>query len=103
MDVTNVRHTMKAISAQIREGKWLGYTGKAITDVVNLGIGGSMLGPFFCIDALSDYVTNQLNFHFVAEVDPNAFTRVSAKLNPETTLFIVSSKSFTTPETLYNM
>ncbi|MFJ1268233.1 glucose-6-phosphate isomerase [Legionella lytica] len=103
VDVTNVRHTMKAISAQIREGKWLGYTGKAITDVVNLGIGGSMLGPFFCIDALSDYVTNQLNFHFVAEVDPNAFTRVSAKLNPETTLFIVSSKSFTTPETLYNM
>lgn len=102
-EVTNVRQKMKAISTQIREGKWLGYTGKPITDVVNLGIGGSMLGPFFCIDALSDYVTNQLNFHFVAEVDPNAFARVSAKLNPETTLFIVSSKSFTTPETLYNM
>lgn len=102
-DVTNVRHRMRAIATKIREGKWLGYTGKPITDVVNLGIGGSMLGPFFCIDALSDYVTNQLNFHFVAEVDPNAFARVSAKLNPETTLFIVSSKSFTTPETLYNM
>lgn len=102
-EVLDVRQKMKAISTQIREGKWLGYSGKPITDVVNLGIGGSMLGPFFCIDALSDYVTDKLKFHFVAEVDPNAFSRVSAKLNPETTLFIVSSKSFTTPETLLNM
>jgi glucose-6-phosphate isomerase len=102
-DVVQARKEMKAISTKIRNGEWLGYTGKPITDVVNLGIGGSMLGPFFCIDALSDYVTDKLNFHFVSEIDPNSFRRLSAKLNPETTLFIVSSKSFTTPETLSNM
>ena len=102
-DVVQVRNTMKIISAQIRDQEWLGYSGKPITDVVNLGIGGSMLGPWFCVDALSDYVTDRLKFHFVAEIEPNAFLRISAKLNPETTLFIVSSKSFTSTETLCNM
>ncbi|MFT4058335.1 MAG: glucose-6-phosphate isomerase [Legionella sp.] len=102
-DVIQARKKMEEISTKIRNKEWLGYTGKSITDIVNLGIGGSMLGPFFCIDALSDYVTNELQFHFVSEIDPNSFSRLSAKLNPETTLFIVSSKSFTTPETLSNM
>lgn len=102
-DVVEVRQQMKRLSTQIRNGEWLGYSGKPITDVVNIGIGGSMLGPFFCVDAFSDYVTDKLKFHFIAEMDPKAFSRVSAKLNPETTLFIISSKSFTTPETLYNM
>ncbi|EHL31511.1 glucose-6-phosphate isomerase [Legionella drancourtii LLAP12] len=102
-DVVEVRQQMKRLSTQIRNGEWLGYSGKPITDIVNIGIGGSMLGPFFCIDAFSDYVTDKLKFHFIAEMDPKAFSRVSAKLNPETTLFIISSKSFTTPETLYNM
>jgi glucose-6-phosphate isomerase len=102
-DVVQVRQQMNEISTQIREGTWLGYSGKPITDIVNIGIGGSMLGPFFCIDAFSDYITPKLKFHFIAEMDPNSFLRVSAKLNPETTLFIISSKSFTTPETLYNM
>lgn len=102
-DVMHVRKKMKAITTQIRNGEWLGYSGKPITDVVNIGIGGSMLGPLFCVDALSDYVTDHLKFHFIAEIDPNAFSRVTAPLNPETTLFIISSKSFTTPETLYNM
>ncbi len=99
-DVVNVRNTMKLISTKVRNGEWLGYSGKPITDVVNIGIGGSMLGPFFCINALSDLVTDQLGFHFISDVDPNAFARVTTKLNPETTLFIISSKSFTTPETL---
>ncbi len=102
-DVVAVRQKMKEISNKIRNGEWLGYTGKPITDIVNLGIGGSMLGPFFCVDALGDYATNQLKYHFVSEIDPNSFSRLSAKLNPETTLFIISSKSFTTPETLDNM
>jgi glucose-6-phosphate isomerase len=102
-DVIKVRQQMKELSTQIREGKWLGYSGKAITDIVNIGIGGSMLGPFFCIDAFGNYSTQKLKFHFIAEMDPNAFLRVTSQLTPETTLFIISSKSFTTPETLYNM
>ncbi len=99
-EIVSVRNTMKLISTKIRNGEWLGYSGKPITDVVNIGIGGSMLGPFFCINALSDLVTNKLGFHFISDIDPNAFSRATAKLNPETTLFIISSKSFTTPETL---
>lgn len=99
-EVVNVRNTMKDISQKIRNGEWLGYSGKPVTDIVNIGIGGSMLGPFFCINALSDYVTDKLGFHFISDIDPNAFSRATAKLNPETTLFIISSKSFTTPETL---
>ncbi|MCW8398252.1 glucose-6-phosphate isomerase [Legionella sp. PATHC038] len=99
-EVVKVRNTMKDISTKIRNGEWLGYSGKPITDIVNIGIGGSMLGPFFCINALSDYVTDKLGFHFISDIDPNAFSRATAKLNPETTLFIISSKSFTTPETL---
>ncbi len=102
-EVVQARQTMKTISAQIRNGEWYGYSGKPITDIVNIGIGGSMLGPFFCVDALSTYVTDRLKFHFIAEIDPNVFSRVSAKLNHETTLFIISSKSFTTPETLHHL
>ncbi|MBN9226918.1 MULTISPECIES: glucose-6-phosphate isomerase [Legionella] len=99
-EVVNVRNTMKLIATKIRSGEWFGYSGKPITDVVNIGIGGSMLGPFFCVDALSDLVTDKLGFHFISDIDPKAFSRTTAKLNPETTLFIISSKSFTTPETL---
>ncbi len=102
-EVETARQLMNTISTKIRQGEWLGFSGKPITDVVNIGIGGSMLGPVFCVNALSDYDTTSLKFHFVGEIDPNAFSRVSAVLNPETTLFIISSKSFTTPETLYNM
>lgn len=99
-EVINTRKQMYEISIKIRNKEWLGYSGKPITDVINIGIGGSMLGPFFCIDSLSDLVTNQLRFHFISDIDPRAFQRVTATLNPETTLFIVSSKSFTTQETL---
>lgn len=99
-EVINVRQQMHEISTKIRNKEWTGYSGKSITDVINIGIGGSMLGPYFCIHSLSDLVTHQLRFHFISDIDPYAFQRTTAKLNPETTLFIISSKSLTTPETL---
>ncbi|MDX2346888.1 MAG: glucose-6-phosphate isomerase [Legionella sp.] len=95
--------TMHDISNQIRNQTWLGYSKKPITDVVNLGIGGSHLGPFFCLHALADLKSPKLNYHFISDFDPDAFTRATQHLNPETTLFIASSKSFTTAETLYNL
>ncbi|QEY50840.1 glucose-6-phosphate isomerase [Legionella longbeachae] len=98
-EVINARKQMYEISTKVRNKEWLGYTGKPITDVINIGIGGSMLGPFFCIHSLSDLVTDQMRFHFISDIDPQVFQRITAKLNPETTLFIISSKSFTTPET----
>src|SRR3990167_5699585 len=93
---------MRIISNQIRSGEWLGFTGKTMTDIVNIGIGGSQLGPQFCLDALADLATDRLQCHFISEMDTSAFRKATVKLNPETTLFIVSSKSFTTQETLSN-
>ena len=109
IDQTNIRQEIRAvqdemshISEKIRAGTWLGRTGQPIKNVVNLGIGGSMLGPQFCINALSDYCTNSLKFHFISDFDSAACERVLRQLEPETTLFIVSSKSFTTTETVWN-
>lgn len=102
-DILQVRQQMQSISSQIRQGEWTGYSGKAITDIVNIGIGGSTLGPRFCISALIDFKTTAIEFHFISGIDPNEFKRVVSPLNPETTLFIVASKSFVTKETLYNM
>lgn len=102
-DILEARQSMRYISTQIREGEWRGSTGKAMTDIVNIGIGGSLLGPQFCISALTEFTTDKLRFHFIAGIDPNEFKRVVTKLDPETTLFIVASKSFATKETLYNM
>jgi glucose-6-phosphate isomerase len=96
------RDKMRLISEKIRAHQWLGFSGKAITDIVNIGIGGSDLGPRFCLDVLSDYITADLKYYFISDVDPNAFKNATDTLNPETTLFIISSKSFTTKETLYN-
>lgn len=101
-DILATRDNMRLISNKIRAGDWLGYSGKAITSIVNIGIGGSDLGPRFCVDALSDYRANHLSYHFVSDADPTSFNHAIANLNPETTLFIISSKTFTTPETLYN-
>lgn len=101
-DVLAARNQMQEISNKIRSGQWLGFSGKAITDIVNIGVGGSDLGPRFCFNALSHLAAEHLNYHFISDMDPNAFNRVVNQLNPETTLFIVSSKSFTTKETLYN-
>ncbi len=96
-------HEMRSISEQIREGKWRGYTNKKITDIVNLGIGGSQLGPKFCLHALAQYACDALRYHFVSDIDPLDFSQTTKTLNPETTLFIVASKSFTTVETLFNL
>ncbi len=102
-DILQTRDKMRYISEQIRTGNWLGFSGKPIIDIVNIGIGGSDLGPRFCVQALTKYTATQLNYHFISDVDPDAFMNAVAKLQPETTLFIVASKSFTTKETLYNM
>lgn len=97
-----VREQMAEIAEKIRTNQWLGISGKPIQDIVNLGIGGSMLGPQFCMDALADYSMKTLGFHFISDFDDAACQRVLQQLNPETTLFIVSSKSFVTTETLWN-
>lgn len=101
-DVLTTREKMRVISEQIRAKQWLGFSGEPITNIVNIGIGGSDFGPRFCISALAGFIATDLSFHFVSDVDPNAFESAVAKLKPETTLFIISSKSFTTNETLYN-
>ncbi len=86
----------------IRCGDWLGYTGKPITDVINIGIGGSDLGSKFVIDALTPYITSKIRFHFLSNIDDEAFYALVKKINPETSLFIVASKSFDSVETLLN-
>ncbi|MDF1678180.1 MAG: glucose-6-phosphate isomerase [Legionellaceae bacterium] len=100
--VLSARDKMKEISEKIRAKQWTGYSGKPITDIVNIGIGGSDLGPRFCINALKDLTTADLRYHFVSDVDPYSLETVITHLNAETTLFIIASKSFTTQETLYN-
>lgn len=101
-EIWNTRSKIATIANQIRTEQWLGYSAKPIKDIVNIGIGGSDLGPRFCINAFSNLKASHLGYHFISDADPNAFNNTVNQLNPETTLFIVSSKSFTTPETLYN-
>lgn len=91
---------MREFSDRIRAGKWLGATGKPITDIVNVGIGGSNLGPFLTTQALAQFAKTSLHCHFISNVDHSHAEKVLSQLNPETTLFIISSKSFTTIETL---
>lgn len=100
--IQNTKQQIQRISEQIRSQHWCGFSGKPITDVVNIGIGGSDLGPKFCIHALSQYATTDLRFHFISNADPITLARQLKQLNPDTTLFIVASKSFTTQETLIN-
>ena len=92
---------IKGFSEQIISGKHKGYTGKAITDVVNIGIGGSDLGPRMVVDALQ-YYKNHLHTHFISNVDGDHVFETIKNLNPETTLFVIVSKTFTTQETLTN-
>lgn len=101
-DIMAAQDSMKQISEKIRAGEWLGYSNKPIKDIVNIGIGGSHTGPAFCVHALAELALPSLSYHFISDMDAHAFHRVTAKLSPETTLFIVASKSFTTMETLYN-
>jgi len=96
-----VKAHMKEFSNQVISGAWKGYTGKAITDVVNIGIGGSDLGPVMVTEALKPY-KNHLNIHFVSNVDGTHIAETLKKVNPETTLFLIASKTFTTQETMAN-
>jgi glucose-6-phosphate isomerase len=100
-DVNSVLQHMKEFSHAIISGSWKGYTGKAITDVVNIGIGGSDLGPVMVTEALKSY-KNHLNLHFVSNVDGTHIVETLTGLNPETTLFLIASKTFTTQETMTN-
>ncbi|PPE57303.1 glucose-6-phosphate isomerase [Pectobacterium brasiliense] len=100
-EVNAVLAKMKDFSERVIGGEWKGYTGKTITDVVNIGIGGSDLGPFMVTEALKPY-KNHLNMHFVSNVDGTHIAETLKPLNPETTLFLVASKTFTTQETMTN-
>lgn len=100
--VNAVLAQMKDFSEAVRSGKWRGYTGKAITDVVNIGIGGSDLGPVMVTEALRPYAKPGLNVRFVSNVDGSHLAETVKHCDPETTLFIIASKTFTTQETLMN-
>ena len=101
-EVNAVLAQMRDFSEKVRAGAWLGYTGKRITDVVNIGIGGSDLGPVMVCDALKPYASADLAVHFVSNIDGAHLMRALEKCQPETTLFIVASKTFTTQETMTN-
>jgi glucose-6-phosphate isomerase len=101
-DVNAVLAQMREFSDKVRNGSWTGYTGKRITDIVNIGIGGSDLGPVMVCDALKPYSSPDLNVHFVSNIDGAHLMRALNVCNPETTLFIVASKTFTTQETMTN-
>ncbi len=100
--VRGVIDHMNAFATRIRSGEWKGYTGKRITDVVNVGIGGSDLGPKMVYQALKPYRHTQMKAHFISNIDGAHTEEILGHLDPETTLFIVSSKTFTTQETITN-
>jgi len=100
-DVNRVLEQMKTFSEAIISGVWKGFTGKAMTDVVNIGIGGSDLGPVMVTEALRPY-KNHLQMHFVSNVDATHLVEALKGLNPATTLFLIASKTFTTQETMAN-
>lgn len=100
-EIYEVKEKIKNFTNEVVNGERKGHTGKAFTDVVNIGIGGSDLGPAMVVDALQ-YYKNNLNTHFVSNVDGDHVNEVIKKLNPETTLFVIVSKTFTTQETLSN-
>ncbi|MGZ3241525.1 MAG: glucose-6-phosphate isomerase [Burkholderiaceae bacterium] len=101
-DVHAVLDRIAVFTEQVRAGAWVGYNGKAITDIVNIGIGGSDLGPKMVCQALRSYVHPRLTMHFVSNIDGHDLAATFQKLNPETTLFIIASKTFTTWETMMN-
>ncbi|OJA04880.1 glucose-6-phosphate isomerase [Halomonas sp. QHL1] len=101
-EITRTREQIKLFSEAVRSGEWKGYIGKRIKDVVNIGIGGSDLGPNMAVRALLKYRHPELHFHFVSNVDGTHIQKVLSRLDPATTLFIVSTKTFSTQETLLN-
>lgn len=100
-EIFELKNKIKSFSEEVISGERKGFTGKSFTDVVNIGIGGSDLGPAMAVEALQFY-KNHLNIHFVSNIDGDHVNEVLKKLNPETTLFVVVSKTFTTQETLSN-
>ena len=101
-EVQRVLSHMRVFTQQVREGAWRGGTGREITDIVNIGIGGSDLGPQMVCEALREFAHPRLTMHFVSNVDGAALERALSKVSAESTLFIVASKTFTTQETLTN-
>lgn len=101
-EIRNTREKIKQISESVRNKSWRGLHGDPIEAVVNVGIGGSDLGPRLCINAFPEDTVKDIRFYFISDVDPDSFNRVIQAINPRTTLFIISSKSFTTKETLLN-
>ncbi|TDA68376.1 MAG: glucose-6-phosphate isomerase [Chloroflexi bacterium] len=101
-EVNRVLDKMREFSSAVRSGEWKGYTGKAITDIVNIGIGGSDLGPKMVCEALKPYARPDLRVHFVSNVDSSDLVETLKLVNPETVLFLVASKTFTTQETMAN-
>ena len=101
-EVAAVKAKMRDFTDRLRSGKWTGYSGKAITDIVNIGIGGSDLGPVMVTEALRPYWKPGLNVHFVSNVDGTHIAETLGRVNAETTLFVIASKTFTTQETMTN-
>ena len=101
-DVHAVLDQVRDFTDKVRSGAWLGYSGKPITDIVNIGIGGSDLGPKMAVLALRSFAHPRLKMHFVSNVDGHDMDAALAQVNPETTLFIIASKTFTTAETMLN-
>ncbi|MEM8969948.1 MAG: glucose-6-phosphate isomerase [Bacteroidota bacterium] len=101
-DVNEVLDKMKTFSEKIISGEWKGFRGKPIRDIVNIGIGGSDLGPVMVTEALKPYKKEHIDVHYVSNVDGTHISEVLKPLNPETTLFVIASKTFTTQETMTN-
>lgn len=100
--INSVLAQMRTFSTCVRSGEWKGYTGKAITDIVNIGIGGSDLGPKMVSTALTPYASETLKVHFISNVDQADLIQTLTHISPETTLFLIASKTFTTQETMTN-
>jgi glucose-6-phosphate isomerase len=101
-EVNGVLDKMRKFSDKVGSGAWTGYTGKKITDIVNIGIGGSDLGPVMVTESLRPYRRKDLKVHFVSNIDGTHISETLAPLNPETVLFMIASKTFTTQETMTN-
>ncbi|KAI0848061.1 glucose-6-phosphate isomerase [Daldinia vernicosa] len=100
--VNAVLQHMKVFSEQVRSGEWKGFTGKKLTNIINIGIGGSDLGPVMVTEALKHYGAKDMTLHFVSNIDGTHIAEALAKSDPETTLFLIASKTFTTAETITN-
>ena len=101
-EVNAALEQVEEFSKKIISGQWLGYTGKSITNIINIGIGGSDLGPVMVTEALKPYAKPNINVHFVSNIDGTHISEILKKLNPETALFMIASKTFTTQETMTN-